>query len=431
MLKDYTNMNNDALLHYYNKDYQSLAKCDLKQSINSDGDTIVHLMARDLNKPAIEFMLRYNPAQAHDLINSKNKKMQTPINKAIEVNGHNIKTSQFVDFLNNIPKDKKIQNMNNMVINNIKNLRNQTKEFGNQNYNPNPNLAGQISDNNISFIRKLTDHYATQHGGYSGKRIIQKYHSNLDALTESGDNDTFAVWDKKQSANNRFVGGRRQSKYNNNNNRLSEDSSDINTDDFKNLYDEDKDEQMNSDSTDNIYPDEISSLERARDTVADDMYRSFIQKIMDILDVDEEKARFYRTALKINLENTNPELKKRVNDSIKIKELDAIISNKEKLKSTLDKIDLDKIEKFMTERKEEGEKRRQERETDEKKVNRGTDKINRGADNKIDNVDKKKVADKTQKSDKPVATKTRAKKTTNVAEDGYLLSDSEMLFSPN
>ncbi len=115
--------------------------------------------------------------------------------------------------------------------------------------------------------------------------------------------------------------------------------------------------------------DEYTNQERPRDEKADEMYRSFIKKIMDLLGVDEETARLYRSVLKINLENNNPELRKRENDALKIKELENLMENKKKLQAALDKIDIEKIKKFMEERRKEGEKIREERKKQKKDVN--------------------------------------------------------------
>lgn len=92
----------------------------------------------------------------------------------------------------------------------------------------------------------------------------------------------------------------------------------------------------------------------------DDIYRSFIKMIMDFMNVDEDKAKLYRSALKITIEEAHPELKGRQNDELKVKEMENIISNKEKLVSALKKIDLDKIKNKMEQLKSDAEKKRAE-----------------------------------------------------------------------
>ena len=178
------------------------------------------------------------------------------------------------------------------------------------------------------------------------------------------------------------------------------------------------------------YPDMFSSQDRPR-TEADDMYSSFVQKIMDLLGVDLETAKFYRSAIKINIENSNPELKKRVNDNLKIKEMESIFENKKKLQSTLDKIDIEDIKKYMSQKKEEGESRKKEYEEKRKqtpnKNKKQTARTNRTS------FDSAKTSSATSATSDEAPKPKRARKPTTqsrIADNGYLQSD-EILFSPN
>ena len=514
MLRERRNVNGDALMHYHNKDYKALANCDLKQIINSDGDTVIHLLAKDLDQLGIDLLLRYNPNQMRNVINAQNKKQQTPIDKAIETNGNNRESHQFVNYMidngaasNNIVREK-LQNMNNAVVDNIKNLRDVAKDKIGQ---AKTFLANIINDNdNVDFIKKLTNYYAGQSGGYNGRRTIRNSqsnsHSNIDALTENGANDSFVTgaelknnflnhYDMNQYAgadsdvyidsdsdsdvdsdvdsdyesnsgsnpnikdwitddidkNSRVYNGNNGNNGNNsnkngnnsnkngnnsnkngnkNNNRNKYDNDDI---DLIDNYDIDaidnygkyglnsryNDRYDNDDDVDAMENYDNMNQDRPRDVKSDETYRSFVKKIMDNLDVDEETAKFYRSALKINLEKANPELKRRVNDSLKIKTLEDLINNKEKLKAALDKIDLDQIKQYMTERKSEGDRRRQENEgkPKENRSNRGTreQSTNKTSDDTI--------------TPEPSDKKIRKKKITNqkIAKNGYLLSDEIIL----
>jgi len=181
----------------------------------------------------------------------------------------------------------------------------------------------------------------------------------------------------------------------------------------------------------NSYP-EIDSAQdrpRRRDSKADEIYRSFIKTIMDSLGVDEQTARFYRSAIKINMEGTNPELKikktdsieeRRAKDELKIKEMENIIGKKEKLQSTLDKIDLDETRRIMESRKLESEQRREEW------------LKNRPAkpDRSAKPAEKPKTTESVTSEDEPKPKKRTVKtaKKSNVAESGYLQSD-EIIFS--
>lgn len=162
-----------------------------------------------------------------------------------------------------------------------------------------------------------------------------------------------------------------------------------------------------------------------RDEKVDEIYRSFLKKIIELLGVDEETAKFYRSAIKINLENSNPELKKRVNDALKVKEMEPLFESKSKLKAVLDKIDMNQIKKQMSEKKEEGERRRAEaqKRREEKQKNFSGKKTN----NTTSSSEKTTTSNSMTTSTEPPKTKGRAKKA-KVSENGYLKSD-EIIFS--
>lgn len=112
-------------------------------------------------------------------------------------------------------------------------------------------------------------------------------------------------------------------------------------------------------------------LSRPRNEQADVAYKSFIPKLMEYLGLDEETARFYRTAIKVHLLQTNPELRK--NEDLKIKEMEKMFASARALKAAVKKIDFDEIKKFMEMRREEGEKRRAANQEAKKKLR--TDRV--------------------------------------------------------
>ncbi|XWV26502.1 hypothetical protein QJ857_gp0567 [Tupanvirus soda lake] len=204
-------------------------------------------------------------------------------------------------------------------------------------------------------------------------------------------------------------------------------------------YDEDEEEIVNSRQMFD-YPNMFTSQDRPRDTQVDDMYRSFVKKIMDFLGVDEETAKFYRSAIKINIENSNPELKKRENDALKVKEMESIFENKAKLQATLDKIDMDFIKKYMRERSEENERRKEERrkERENRSKERRETNRNKGTTSETSSDQGTGTAgtnmtDTTTSNTSATTTKSRGRKTSaqsRIADSGYLQSD-EIIFSPN
>jgi len=649
----------DALENYLKKDYEKLAFSDLKQTVNNDGDTVIHLLAKNLDKAVFELIQRYNPnAITYDIINIPNKKLELPIHKALEtIKKNNDMGQDFISYMvNTLGANPDVPDANNrIIINNdtstksmydidtnkkeldeivSRNIKNLTKLADtNTNFNPSTNNVG------IEFIKSITNYYAntsamsqqqnaqaSQSGGYSGKRRIRNYFSDIDSWTEDKNNsfvtkkknelllnnNSMRTSERKKNTNTkrtnesglRMIGGREEErekytkqvdelklneerlrnerliggkdsedlrmeerrlrtereklvdehnklfggmngsrKYrrtgsegftnenirnnrtidtNNKKKKIQEElkrlikeennltgterhrraeerlvggrdedwsqtdrdspdikrkkprksnnrksfANDLKTDDFDDIFNttendtdfeandrtssndrnpsnkrtlSDDDEDDDYDEYDVVenrqmfdYPGMFDNNQdrprRERDTKVDDIYRSFVQKIMDLLGVDEETARFYRSAIKITIEENNPELRNRENDALKIKEMESIFENKNKLQSALDKIDMDKIKRLMSQKKEEGDKRREEwkKRNDEKRKSNSETSDTSDMDNKAPNV-----ADTTTSDDKP---KPRKRKTSanqyRVVNNGYLQSD-EILFSPD
>lgn len=399
---------NNVLSHYHNKDFKSLANCNLNQTINVDGDTVIHLMAKNLDLFGIELLVRYNPKNIRDAINVKNKNFQTPIDKALESNDYNTNTSKFINLMvengANISNNKKLQNMNNNIMNNIKNLRNQEKSKS-ENY--------LVDDDNkdIQFIKELTEYYANQAGGrHNGMRKIKGYYAHSDSFSETGKNDSFIPNSKDKILK----------KYDNNFSDNSENSSvDINSSKFDKLFTSEKpDWDKDSESS---FSDNLTNQMRPRNRKSDEMYRSFIQKIMDELNVDETTARLYRYAIKITLQNKYREENTRKSDLEKVEEMQSIIGNKDKLKKFIDKVNMKDIQKRMEEQQEKWKKINQEKE-------KTRDQKNVKKEPKVETSISEEKSDDKSRSTKPRAKKIAKKP---VAESGYLLSNDEILFSPD
>ena len=622
------NKNNDPMEYYLRKDYQNLAFSNLKKPINMEGDTIIHLLAKNLDKASFELISQYNPeALTYDVINMPNKKSILPIHYALETIQQNQETEQdFITYMinkldanpdipdatgriivsNNSKENKqsiynmegKINDLNNIIINNIKNLTKLTEMNTNQISKTLANTNGSnipLQNNNIEFIKDITNYYvdlktmknkqnskaSSQIGGYMGRRKIKSYFS--DDFNESA-NDSFVIKNKNEHLSNydkykskmygglnleekddlkmeenklkfeeekirneRLIGGKdnaemrekereyreKREKITNKLNQLfGGNFNDTREDYFRNLHDKMEKEKENkreeireayekerkyretgkenvyvggnnwdnenqyggkksikrftekwesddfddlftvqnkndrdqdkyngkskSDSDDEYsdeaildrrqtsrYQDMYSSQERPRDTKVDDIYRSFVQKIMDLLGVDEATAKFYRSVIKLNIENNNPELKKRENDALKVKEMESIFENKKKLQSTLDKIDIESIKKHMSQKKEESEKRREEvkkereeqrkhkKETDKKK-NSGTSSETSSETSSIKpNLTTSTTSEEPSKTKKNKSKPIKSTKSTQsrIVDNGYLQSD-EILFSP-
>jgi hypothetical protein len=547
--------------YYMKKDYEKLAFSNLKQPINSNGDTIIHVLARNLDKQAFETIRKYNPkAITYSVINTPNKLSELPIHHALE----SIKMNEqigydFIDYMVNelgastnlpdinnrtvvnISKDTKvsyntndsINNLNDIVIRNIRKLS-KIEDF-NINTFIDQFISKQNVNRNVDFIKNITNHYSNleQKGGYSKRRInshftdwknsydsfvvpnknkildtyIDDINNNIKMIDEwkkekdrykleeerlkleeektrnlrlfGGKNDDetrereIKLMERRKELMDEYnntIGGKRIRKNNNDKPLVSKQNRKRNikqtSNEMENLFSEDAttdtdlqrvnsimkidtdDDNKSSNIQHHITYGHHGSLtgnqERLRkrkfrrDPKLVEIYNSFVKKIMDFLDVDENTAKFYRSAIKINIENANPELRKWENDTLKMKEMEKIFENKEKLQEALDKIDMDQVKKFMEERKELFEKRREERrkewearkkEREEKKSKKDvTTEIEPKSDDKPNKKStKKKSEPKTKKTKKNKEDET---KQSRIVENGYIQSD-EIIFSPS
>lgn len=213
-----------------------------------------------------------------------------------------------------------------------------------------------------------------------------------------------------------------------------EESTDSNKFNFRgsNIFDSDEidDNQFeDSLSSDKDYSGILAAQDRPRERnkEVDEIYRSFVVKIMDLLGVDEETAKFYRAAIKINIERNNPELQKRINDAIKIKEMEEIFKNKEKLNATLKKIDMDQIKEIMEERRKRREQFLEERQKNrESKPNKKKGRKDRTILKSENSSKERKSTESSEKIDSTENKPKKARRTTkksSVAENGYVQSD--------
>ncbi len=213
----------------------------------------------------------------------------------------------------------------------------------------------------------------------------------------------------------------------------------------KNNYDDDD----GSDYGENFdYMDMFDSQDRPRDTKIDDVYRSFVKKLMDVLGFDEETAKIYRSAIKIKIGEMNPELRKRSNDALKVKEMEKIFENEKSLKNFIKGIDIDKVKEYMAKQKEENEKRREEftkkRENNPKKNrsrNKPRNKPNVSQSDSTENASSEQIDNSKKKNTKTSGSKAKETKSSNqnstrkkttqsrTVDDSYIKSD-EIMFSP-
>ena len=535
-----TNMSSesDPMTIYLNRDFKLLSQKNLEQIVDNDGNTIIHIIAKNLDRDAFDEIKKYNQnAIKYSIINKSNKKMQYPIHLALKsIKKRNQQDHAFIEYMINVlganPKipnvnnhiivsenddkdDKslldlkyKIDNLNKTVINNIKKL---TMLIDEKNVDTDQKIP-DVNQNDyiINFIKDITNYYKKMRGnllgGFNGKRKIKNYYGDYENKLSS-DNDSFVVSSKNKllkkhysNTNEREITGghkqlfddrmvdksmdeyekimREEEEYRKEDEKLRNErliggdndelrkkhldirdkmkemerhrmelyggkknkhidkkmddikfGSEINSD----IFDDSDDDFKMSDMSNNedyedvdIIPDGTSSdlgggrqhrEKTEEEKKIDETYRTFIKQIMDNLDVDEETARLYRSALKINIEKTNPELKRRENDALKVKEMENVIKDKKKLQTALKKINIEEIKKHMEQKKEEGERRREEfkKIREEKEKNRSDVASSEGTPKKYKNTESDEK--------KPKKTKTRQ------SESGYINSEDIILSS--
>jgi hypothetical protein len=126
----------------------------------------------------------------------------------------------------------------------------------------------------------------------------------------------------------------------------------------------------------NNYDDDYT-IERPRNPETTAIYNGFLEKIMKYLKIEEGDAKDIRSAIKIDLERRKPELKGRINDELKMKEMEKIFATKKAFQKILDGIDLDEIKRFRDEMAAAAKKRMAEKPAGKKRVKKATgNKIN-------------------------------------------------------
>ncbi|BCS83048.1 hypothetical protein QLL95_gp1075 [Cotonvirus japonicus] len=302
------------------------------------------------------------------------------------------------------------------------------------------NVTGGNPD--LDNVKKISNHYSQLRvkGGYHSNNNSNKstqLSNNFNSFVAQNKNNILNDYDRVYNENT-ITGGK----------TVRKSLGDLKTEDLDRIFKNNIDDSNNSDNSDNSGdfdesdterdiidrrqimddPDLFTSQERPRNTKVDEIYRSFVQKIMDLLGVDEETAKFYRSAIKIEITNKNPELRKRENDELKIQEMEKIFNNKKTLQDTLSDIDMDKIKKFMVERKQEVDKLREERNKNrDQNRNKNRNKSNKNNDTSDAPVSTDtSTDDNTEKSSKKTKTSKKSSQS-RITPGEYVMSDEIIL----
>jgi len=145
-------------------------------------------------------------------------------------------------------------------------------------------------------------------------------------------------------------------------------------------------------------------------------YNAILKRIMEMFEVDEDEGRLYRSVLKITVTREHPELRKRENDALKIKEIEKLLDDKKKVSKLLnDKDYIKSVQKHMEEQKKQSDIRRAEFLANKKNGKTATSSEGKEEEKKTEKKEKKE--------------KKSPKKKSKVVDGGYIKSD-EILLSP-
>lgn len=404
---------------YGGQDFETLAKSNLMEPVDESGNTIVHVMAMKLDENALEKMRKMNPRSLAAAINQANAESDRPIHKAMETL-QNSDNHDFITYMiNKLGADHTIPNKNKLIITRVdlkntdlKNdsnlnrfspevINNISKIMAASNSNSRGNMHQLLEQNSCAkFVKSLLDHYKQesqksqkQKGGYCGKRTIGGYSDFSESFSESGPNDSFIV-----RRHNKSLG------------------------DYDYLTNQGRPQRF------------------MRDPKVTEAYKEIIRKIMTLLDVDEETAKLYGQAIKYEIGQRNPELRKRENDALRIREIEKLLEDDDKAKKFIKDLgDIEDIRRNILQAREENEARRREWLKTHPRRDRGPDSVTsdelpREPKDSEDDSGKKtrkpratKASKNSETSDEP-AKKEPKKRARKVVDGGYIVTD-EMIFS--
>lgn len=388
---------------YAKADYDTLATLNLRSIVDRDGNTIVHLMAKRLDKNGFNKILAKNPlAISYDMINMPNANNQLPIQLAWQtIQTNNTNNDQFLYYLVNVlganPMNNKQNNrstltkLNDLVKSDIKQLSNTVMHTFNK------NEGKEIQPDPTQFIARLTDAYL-KGGGYWENKPIDRDASIHNNVYDNVSTDVMQTVEPAlhQSANYFKITEKPYAR--------------------GGSYDDTSDDDSYNDVSTTQSTNANYRQPRPK-TSTDMVYDSFVKTIMNLLEVDLDTAKFYRCALKIDLQNRHPELRGRKNDPLRTKEMEKFFQSKAKLQSALDKIDKEAIKEYQRARAEEAKT---------KKNNLA--KIPTTQDTSSNNQKIKSKANK-QTADHLSKKSTSKNKQSRIDTNNYIKSD-EILFSP-
>lgn len=362
--------NSKILTAYRNRNFRELGSMNLDSPINSNGETILHIICKTHDREALKALVKLNPTSLRNALNKKELVFgDTPIHCAVKSVVNVRKDDGFIDELIASGADVNIKNNSGMVV-----ARNSSGSHHNITSNKETLSGSDILNNLKSFISSTSSNNSNPYVDFIAK--ITDYYIQKGGHHDDSDFET----------------------------------SDLETDYFK--YDD--------------YTTYQSRIRFQPETI--DAYNRILTRIMEIMGVDEATAKLYRSALKWKVGEKNPELRKKENDALKVKEIEKILEKEKDAKKIMKEIDLDAIKKIMEEQRLKSEEFRKQRDSNKDNRKDSDDK----KEDKKDRKDRKEDKKEGKKSTKEM--KSKDDKTTKYSADrsynkyGYLMtSDIEKL----
>lgn len=476
-----SHISHDILKLYHQRNVDELCKKNLIEKLDTEGNTILHIIAMNLDQDTLQKINQLIPSQLHGCINTKNNLGELPLHKALDsLNNMNSPNDSIVTFMIKIlGADPNIPDNNNRIIVPIEDPLSPSSSLHNDILRLNNDVIQNIlalSKLNGPDMKSLNQLSKTQDSINSDtlsdqlKNIFGKHgkHGKRSPTPLLLDSESV----NKKSSISTYMG-------NDSSNKLEfiksliklyrSKISDVETkqkemfggladsDTFDNLFDESelqmhggykgqrKINAYSSDRDDFVVsnPNDMLSMLAMQDRPKVDektwaenneINKEIVQKIKKQLDVDDETAKTIAAYLKVQVKKEITESDPGKADRAKLDKVKDIVEDKDALNKQYDEMKSNKLFEEIRKNREERQKRRSEmKEKPDRKSDRKSDDK---SDDKSDTSDNQSTSEKpkkkrtTKKAEKEPEQSRISNARRKIASNGYLQSD-EMIFSPD
>jgi hypothetical protein len=393
----------DNITNYKNKNYEKLASSDaLGKKIDNDGNCIIHLIAKNLDIDCIKSMYNANSQNVCRFIDNYNNNGDTPLHLAYKDNENSEAKTKFMDYIIfvvgaradmtdkngqsikinedyiNYNRNKNNYELENLSVNELIKLRKmlELEKKSDHNYIKPKEMSYRVNDN---LVKIISQRYGKSNRSYKDDEVLPTINGGNDTEdTEDTDveetyTNTATETESENESENESEG---KVDFNVGSSMFANTDTDTDTNmeswnDKKNIngYDRSKirgkyfygSDQMhkNTSSEEETFFKAMNKQSRPRNVDNDNKYKELLEKIKELLSVDDEKARQLRFAIKLSIVDSKPEYKSRKFDTEKIAEMEKIVNDKKKLKEiSTDKKLLEKAKDILDNAKKEQEQRK-------------------------------------------------------------------------